>query len=48
MSGWMKYPYQKCLDCPECESDHDDDIVNHPFETCAKINGCEGEDKEES
>jgi hypothetical protein len=44
MSGWMKYPYQKCYDCPVFEknefknNDEIDDVVNEPSEICALEN----------
>jgi hypothetical protein len=44
MSGWMKYPHQKCCDCPIFEeneyrnNDEIDDVVNEPSEICALEN----------
>jgi len=49
MSGWMKYPYQECLDCEKYDLEEDEDwaIVNYPSETCAAENeDCPGRLKE--
>lgn len=43
MSGWMKYPYQECLDCDYYDPDEDEDwaIVNSPYEDCSHTTaGC--------
>jgi hypothetical protein len=50
MSGWMKYPYQECRECPVFEkneikhNDELDDIVNEPREMCSETNSkkCKG------
>jgi len=36
MSGWMKYPYQECLECDNYDPEEDEGwaIVNHPYEAC--------------
>jgi hypothetical protein len=43
MSGWMKYPFEECVDCDHYNPDEFDAIVNRPSEDCrSKHDDCPG------
>ena len=50
MSGWMKYPSNRCLDCDRYDYEEDNDwaICNNPADTCkAQHDDCPLWDEEE-